>query len=115
MRAQNALTPNGTDPKLLDLVTNSHWAWYEGDISRYKRGMDALWIEFYKDGTAQVSFRKHAQSWKLEGNAVTVRDAGENGDKHTFTIDLANKIGSTENKNKHIKYEKSATKPARFK
>jgi hypothetical protein len=43
---------------LTELVSGSHWAWYEGNFDRYKKGMP-YWVEFYKDGTARVPWRDH--------------------------------------------------------
>ncbi len=99
---------------LTELLSNSHWAWYEGPYENYTKN-SPHWIEFYKDGTARVPWRDHAQFWKLADNVVTVLDSGTNGDKHTFTMNLENKSGSSDNQSLHIRYEKKASKPPRWK
>ena len=73
---------------LADLVSNSKWSWWEGTFDRYKKGKMEYRVEFYKDGTARVPWRDHAQYWKLTGpNELTLSGAGLNPDKHVFLID----------------------------
>ena len=100
---------------LTELVSGSHWAWYEGNFDRYKKRMP-YWIEFYNDGTARVPWRDLPQYWTItEPNVLTVSGAGTNPDKHIFIMNLANKTGSRADQSLHIRYEKSASKPARWK
>ncbi len=104
----------GGSSALTELLAGSHWAWYEGEFFRYSKNMP-YWIEFYKDGTARVPWRDHPQYWALVDNVLTVSDSGKNGDKHIFTMNPDNKSGSAANQNLHIRYEKRASKPARWK
>jgi hypothetical protein len=111
-----AETPSSPTPTaaLTDLLSGSHWAWYEGDISSYKRGLPN-WVECYKDGTARVPWRDHPQAWTItEPNLVTISDP-QVGDKSTFIMNIAKKSGSREDGQLHIRYEKRASKPARWK
>jgi hypothetical protein len=113
--AEPPTTPTPT-AALTQLVAGSRWAWWDGNFDRYTRGRMKDWVEFYKDGTARVPWRDHAQYWTMnESNVLTLSDSGTNGDKHIFTMDLSNKSGSTENQNLHIRYERRATKPAMWK
>src|SRR5262245_40815081 len=79
-----AQAPASASPSkaLTDLITNSHWAWYEGSYENYKKRSD-IWIEFYKDGTARVPWRDYAQQWTLtEPNVLTVTAGGKSEEKH---------------------------------
>lgn len=106
----------GPAAALIELVSDSHWAWWEGSFDRYKKGKMQYWVEFYKDGTARVPWRDHAQYWEVtEPNILTLKGAGLNPDMHILVIDLATKSGSRANQSLHIKYEKPARKPSKFK
>jgi hypothetical protein len=114
----HAQAPDSSSPTaaLTDLVSGSRWTWWEGNFDRYEKGKMQYWVEFYKDGTARVPWRDHAQYWKItEPNVLTLSGAGLNPDKHIFVMDLGHKSGSRENQSLHIRYEKRASKPARWK
>ncbi len=115
VRAQNAAAPDATKG-LTELVSGSRWAWWEGNFDRYKKRDMTYWVEFYKDGTARVPWRDHPQYWTItEPNVLTLTGAGTNPDKQIFLMDVAGKSGSRQDQSLHIRYEKRATKPARFK
>ena len=118
IHAQNSvgLAVKSSGTAFTELIAGSHWAWYEGTFDRYSKGKMKYWVEFYKDGTARVPWRDHPQLWTFaEPNVLTLTDSGLNPDKHIFFLNLENKSGSAQNQNLHIRYEKKATKPSRFK
>jgi hypothetical protein len=57
-----------------------------------------------------------SQYWVItEPNILTLSGAGLNPDRHIFVMNLVNKTGSRENQSLHIRYEKRASKPAKWK